>query len=43
MYDVAIKIDPKYADAYNGKGSIYNLININRRITSLFIKILISH
>ena len=43
MYDVAIKIDPKFADAYNGKGSTYNLINIYRRVTSLSIKILISH
>ena len=23
MYDEAIKIDPKYVDAYNGKGSNY--------------------
>ena len=25
MYDEAIKIDPKYVDAYNGKGSKINI------------------
>ena len=32
MYDEAIKIDPKCADAYNNKGSI-NIIIINRKFT----------
>ena len=31
MYDEAIKIDPKYPDAYNGKGSTININYINRK------------
>ena len=30
MYDEAIKLDPKYVDVYNNKGSI-NIIIINRK------------
>ena len=33
MYDEAIKLDPKYADVYNNKGSI-NIIIINRNFAS---------
>ena len=31
MYDKAIKIDPKYADAYISKGSNINIIIVNRK------------
>ena len=31
MYDEAIKIDSKYVDAYNNKGSTININNINRK------------
>ena len=30
MFDQAIKIDPKYVNAYNGKGLTINIILINR-------------
>ena len=42
MYDEAIKIDPKYANAYYNKGSNY-LIDFNRNFAQKFIKILASH
>ena len=32
MYDQAIKIDPKFFNAYNGKGFTINIITINRII-----------
>ena len=31
MYDEAIKIDPKFVYAYNGKGSTININIINRK------------
>ena len=43
MYDEAIKIDPKFVNAYNGKGSIININKINRKFALEFIKILRSH
>ena len=43
MYDEAIKIDPKFVHAYNGKGSTLNINNINRNFALEFIKILRSH
>ena len=32
MFDEAIKIDPKYVGAYNGKGSTINFNIINRKV-----------
>ena len=32
MFDQAIKIDPKFANSYNGKGLTINIITINRII-----------
>ena len=43
MYDEAIKIDPKFVNAYNGKGSTININIINRKFAWEFIKILRSH
>ena len=43
MYNEAIKIDPKFVDAYNGKGSTININIINRKFALEFIKILRSH
>ena len=31
MYDQAIKIDPKFAEAYYNKGLTINIITINRK------------
>ena len=33
MFDQAIKIDPKYVNAYNGKGLTINIITINRNFS----------
>ena len=42
MYEDAIKIDPRFADAYYGKGLL--IIFIKKRKFSLqFIKVLTSH
>ena len=43
MFNEAIKIDPKFVDAYNGKGSTINIKIINRNFALVFIKSLISH
>ena len=34
MFDQAIKIDPRFVYAYNGKGFTINIITINRKFTS---------
>ena len=31
MFDQAIKINPKYVNAYNGKGLTINIITTNRK------------
>ena len=31
MYDQAIKIDPKFASAYDNKGTANNIITIHRK------------
>ena len=41
MYDSAIKIDPRFADAYYGKGLL--IISTNRKCSLQFIKLLTSH
>ena len=43
MYDQAIKIDPKNAIIYNGKGKIISLIIINSNFTFPFTKIPLSY
>ena len=43
MYNEAIKIDPKFVDAFNSKGSTINIKIINRKLALEFIKILRSH